>query len=231
MTMLDPIQYFSWLDAIAVAYLICGFFVIGWCVENPPAKRPSTAVLMAQYRRHWMVHMITRQPRIFDATLLSTLRDGTTFLGSACLIAIGGGLAAIANAERIRGVAAEIAFDAPVVVWDVKILMALIFTSYAFMKFIWSNRLFGYCGVMMGAVPNDVGDKAALTRAQKAAEINISAARAYNRGLRGVYFALGALGWLLGPIGLLITTTITLLTLIRREFISASRAVLLEPDE
>lgn len=230
MNIVEPLQHFTLWDGLAVAYLLFAWVFIGWLIEHPPKSRPSTSLLMAQYRREWMVHMVTRQPRIFDVTLLSTLRDGTTFLGSACLIAIGGCLAAIANAERIRGVAAEIAFVAPVVVWDVKILLVLVFVTSAFMKFVWSNRLFGYCGVMMGAVPNEFDAPEINARVQKAAAINISAARAYNRGLRAVYFGLGSLGWLLGPIGLAVTCTITLLTLIRREFTSTSRETLLKPD-
>ncbi len=230
MTFFELIHHFSYWDAAAVAYLFIAWCLIGWLIENPPKSRPSTAVLMSQYRRHWMTHMIDRQPRIFDMTLLSTLRDGTAFLGSACLIAIGGCLAAIANGENLKGLAAEIAIDAPVVVWDVKISVTLIFVASAFMKFVWSNRLFGYCGVMMAAVPNDFEAVGVQSRTHKAAEINISAARAYNRGLRCVYFAIGSLGWFIGPVGLFVTASMALTTLVRREFASVSRAVLLEPD-
>ena len=79
----------------------------------------------------------------------------------------------------------------------------------------------------MLAVPNDPADPPACHRAAQAAEINITAARSFNRGLRSVYFALAALAWLFGAVALLATTVLCLAVLIRREFASQSRAVLL----
>nr|WP_319247841.1 DUF599 domain-containing protein [uncultured Celeribacter sp.] len=230
MDLLGQFQYFSGLDALAIACLLISWVGLGYLIEIPPASRPSTASLMSEYRRHWMVQMITRQPRIFDASILATLRQGTTFFGSACLIAIGTGLAAIGNAERLQGVAEDLDLHAPEIIWEVKILLSLFVITSAFMNFIWSNRLFGYSGVMMASVPNDTEAPEALPRAHKAAELNIAAAKSFNRGLRAVYFALGSLGWLLGPEALLVTTALTIMTLVRREFFSRSRDVILRPE-
>ena len=79
----------------------------------------------------------------------------------------------------------------------------------------------------MAAVPNDPADPVAVHRAGQAAEINITAAKSFNRGLRSIYFALGALGWLLGPYALIATTLLTASVLIRREFASLSRQIIL----
>ncbi|WP_417259906.1 DUF599 domain-containing protein [Celeribacter sp.] len=231
MELLEQLHFFSVLDGVAVGLLLVAWIGIGLIIENPPAKLPSTSHLVADYRRMWMVQMITREPRIFDAAVLDSLRQGTAFFGSACLIAIGGGLAAMSNTERLRGVAEDLTLDAPSIIWEVKILLALILITNAFLKFIWSNRLFGYCGVVMASVPNEIDAPETLPRALKAGELNIAAARAFNRGLRGIYFALGALGWLLGPIGLIVTTCVTVFILLRREFASASRLVLMEREE
>jgi len=76
----------------------------------------------------------------------------------------------------------------------------------------------------------DPADPACIPRANQAAEINITAARSFNRGLRSVYFALGALAWLLGAIPLLVATALTVLILWRREFASHSRGILLQND-
>lgn len=230
MKLYEQLHYFSVLDAFAVAYLIFVAAVLGYVIENPPRNRISTSVLMADYRKQWMVHMISRKPRIFDATVLSTLREGTSFFASACLIAIGGGLAAMSNAERLQGVAADLSLDAPDIIWEVKILVPLFFVTNAFLKFIWSNRLFGYCGVVMASVSNDETDPQALPRAQKAGELNITAARAFNAGIRGIYFALGTLAWLLGPVGLLVGTTVAVFVMLRREFASTSREILLRKE-
>ena len=71
-------------DLIAVALYILLWVASGWIIENPPARFPSVTVIMKQYRRDWMGEFVTRQPRIFDATLIDSLRQGTAFFASAC---------------------------------------------------------------------------------------------------------------------------------------------------
>lgn len=226
----DLASLFTPFDAAAVAVFVLCWVGIGRLIEHPPAALPSVSVLMKEYRREWMRQMAARPVRIFDSNLLTTLRAGTSFFVSACLIAIGGGLALIGNAERLQGVADDLNLDASAeVVWEIKIGLALLMLSHAMLKFIWSHRLFGYCAVVMGAVPNEVTHPKTAARAAKAAEINITAALNFNRGMRGLYFALAALAWLLGPGALLVATALTLSMLFRREFRSESRKVLLEP--
>jgi uncharacterized membrane protein len=79
-------------------------------------------------------------------------------------------------------------------------------------------------------VPNDVDDPRTMPRAMQAAEINVTAARGFNRGLRSVYFGLASAAWLAGPIALIVASLITCLVLWRREFASQSRDVLLSGD-
>ena len=228
MDLMAHLDLFSAADAVAVALLFLGWGLIGHLIDHASPRRPSVTVLMMEYRREWMRQFVTRQPRIFDATVIDSLRQSTTFFASACMIAIGGGLALIGNSERLLGVANDLTFNpGTVVVLEVKILVVLVFLANAFLKFLWANRLFGYCAILMAAVPNDPDDPAAHPRAQQAAEINIAAARNFNRGLRAVYFALGGLGWLLGPLPLGLTTLATVAVLWRREFHSQSREVIL----
>ena len=227
MDLLDRLRFFDPTDGIALGLLVLAWLIIDWLIERPNAKRLSVTVLMADYRREWMKQFPTRDPRIFDATILGSLREGTSFFASACLIALGGGLALIGNTERLLGVAEDFSLDAPVVIWEAKILLILAFLANGFLKFIWANRLFGYCAVVMASAPNDES-ALAYGRAAKAAEINIRAARSFNRGLRAMYFALAAMAWLLGPVALILATALTLLVLWRREFASHSRTILLE---
>jgi len=187
---------------------------------------------VGEYRRRWMVQFVDRNARIFDGQIIGNLRQGTSFFASACMIAIGGGLALIGNTDKLRAVAQDLTPHAPPqVVWEVKLIIILIFAANAFLKFVWSHRLFGYCSVLMAAVPNDPSDPVALPRAAKAAEINITATKSFNRGLRAVYFGIAALAWLIGALPLLLATLFTLGVVLRREFASQSRAVLLDPSD
>lgn len=228
MTWLDRIELFSSLDAAALAVLLIIWLGIGWRIEHPAARHPSTSQIMANYRRDWMRQMITREPRIFDAQILASLRQGTAFFASTSVIAIGGTLAVIGNAERVTDIANDLTLmETPTFVWEVKLVILALFLSNAFLKFVWANRLFGYAAVLMGAVPNDVGDPNCLPRAMQAGEINITAARSFNRGLRSVYFGLTCAAWLAGPVPLMVATLFTLGVIWRREFASRSRSILL----
>lgn len=229
MTLPDRLMLFSTLDLVAVGLIFGLWQLIGWRVEHASAKKPSTSQLMADYRRLWMQQMVTREARIFDAQILATLRQGTAFFASTCVIAIGGTLALIGNAERLAGVAEDITLSQqPQIVWELKLIVLVIFLTNGFLKFVWANRLFGYCSVLMAAVPNDPEDPVARSRASQAAEINVTAARSFNRGLRALYFALAAVAWLAGPHALIAATLITVFVIWRREFASQSRKILLQ---
>jgi uncharacterized membrane protein len=183
---------------------------------------------MAGFRREWMMQLITRDPRVFDALIVSSLRQATAFFASTAVIALGGTLAVLGNADRLAGVANDLVLaTAPVFVWEAKLVILTLFLTNAFLKFAWANRLFGYATVVMAAVPNDVDNPGCMIRARQAGEIHITAARSFNRGLRSVYFALTVVAWLAGPIALMIATAFTLAVIWRREFASHSRNILL----
>ena len=219
---------FDPLDSLALALFLAAWLGLGWVIEHPPRRCPSVSVLMKSYRREWMVQFITRQPRIFDATLIESLRQGTAFFASASMIAIGGGVALISNAATVVGLAQDLTIGVEAAEVQVKVVLVVALMGNALLKFVWSNRLFGYCAIVMAAVPNEVTDPRTTGMARQAAEINITAARSFNRGLHSVYFALCALTWLVGPQALMAATFATAAVLIRREFASHSRQVMLE---
>ncbi len=229
----ERLNLFSPLDLTALALLIGSWIWIGWRIETPKPDRPSVSVLMEDFRRGWMHQMVTREPRVFDAQLIGSLRQGATFFASAAMIAIGGGLALIGNTEQLEGVVSDLTLGkTPAFVWEVKLLLVLMFLANAFLKYVWAHRLFGYCSVLMAAVPNKPDAELCYPRATQAAEISITAARSFNRGMRSTYFSLAAVAWLAGALPLIGATLVTLAMLYRREFASHSRIILMQipPD-
>ena len=79
----------------------------------------------------------------------------------------------------------------------------------------------------MGAVGR-AGEERGERLWRQAGELNIRASVNFTRGLRAMYFALGALGWLVGPIALAVTTVGITYLLWSREFSSAPREILLD---
>jgi len=229
MQILDHLALLSLMDWVGSGAIIVAWLTLGWVIEHPAAQRPSVTILMAERRRDWMKVFVTREPRIFDSQILGGLRQGTAFFASTCLLAVGGVLALAGNTEPLRGVAAEVSDMAvPVLIFQIKLAFVALFLTNAFLKFVWANRVFGYCAVTMAAVPNDPGDPRSYPLAAQAAELNIRAAMNFNRGLRGMYFALGALAWLLGPVALMISTGVVVWIVWSRGFASHPRKILLD---
>jgi uncharacterized membrane protein len=214
-------------DMGALLLLFLCWLAVGWTIEHPPARFPSVSSMVAAMRRAWMEAYLTRENHIFDAQILASLRQGTSFFASTCLLAIGGVMALIGNTAPLEGVAEGIGTaPAPALLWQVKLLPVALFLTHAFLKFAWAHRVFGYCSVTMAAVPEDRTTDMARSRAAKAAELNIRAAVNFNRGLRSMYFALGALAWLAGPAALALATAAVTWIVWSREFWSHARDIL-----
>ena len=145
------------LDLAALAWTVAAFWLSGWMITHHPRGWRSTGEMVTAYRGIWMLRAARRQPRVTDITILATLRQGTTFLASMTMFAIGGAVALLGQIDLLEGLAQDIAggFDAPRVAQQTKILALIALLVFAFMKFIWSVRVFGYCGVVMGAMPGD----------------------------------------------------------------------------
>lgn len=224
-------QLFTILDLAALGVVIGLSWAMTLLIERAPSSRPSVSLLMSRYRERWVREIAGRDPRIMDAQLLASLRSGTSFFASTCLIAIGGVAALIGQADRLVTLLADlggerVSPEAPV--WEAKLLFMLLLLVNAFLKFVWAHRLFGYCAVLLGAMPPP-GAPDMEGAIRRTVALNTAAARSFNRGVRSIYFALAALAWFLGPVAMIAATVATAGMLYRREFLSKSRAALIAP--
>jgi len=219
------------LDLLAVGWLI--FLVAGmsWYVDSSSRAADSASGLMRAKRMLWMREMATREIRIVDSALLGGLQNGSSFFASTSLICLGGLLAMMGQADRLADVADSMPFAHPSGpdAFRIRLIAPVAMIMFSFFKFAWAQRLFGYCAVMIGATPERrPGNEAeVLAAARDAGELNWLAARSFARGLRGLYFTLGSLAFLIGPLALIASASAVALMIIRREFRSESRAAML----
>ena len=196
-------------------------------IEKTAKGRSGLNALMNAYRDEWMERMLARDMRMFDAQITAALQNGTAFFASTSLIAIGATLTLLRSSEAVLPVIAELPFGiAPSrELWELKMMGLLVIFVYAFFKFAWSYRLFNYFAIMVGASPPmaEKDTPAARAFAHRAALVSADAGRHFNRGQRAFFFALGYLGWFLGPVPLVVTTLGTLIVMWRRQFASDSR--------
>lgn len=226
MTLFDQIALFNLADGLAVALLLLLWIGLNHWIERPSPKNKSVTIMMSTHRRAWMQEMQKRDNRIFDAQIAASLRQGTSFMASTSLLAVGGVIALVGSPAPLAEAAEAVGQSAPIVKWQIKLIFVAFLLSASFLRFIWANRLFGYTAVLMAAVPGDIGDANGPDRAAQAAEMNIRAALNFNKGLRSLYFAIGALAWLAGPYTMGAATLAVSWVIWQREFRSAPHKIL-----
>jgi uncharacterized membrane protein len=217
---------FTPLDLIALGWFACAWFGYFWLVERSDRGAGSLNARMMDFRRQWMMTMLTRDNRIVDTQINMQLQQGAGFFASTSFIAIGACLTLLGATDK----AIELLQVAPIidrpnrVLWEVKTMGLTLFFVYAFFKFGWAYRLFNYCVIVMGAAPKFAGEITPEMEkiAERAAQLNSIAAGHFNKGQRAFFFALGYLGWFIGPLAFMAATAAVLFVLHRRQFWSDS---------
>lgn len=215
-------------------YAAIGYFLLCWLGFSLVIKigvfpnRINLSDAMDHHRRAWFITASQRELRMIDTSIVSGLQNGVGFFASSTIIAIGACLAALGSADQVTMVFAEIPTTdkQDVLIIEAKLAGLIVVLGYTFFKFGWSYRLFNYCGILLGAMPmvTDEQQKDQLeVYAMQAGEMNVLAGRHFNAGQRGIFLAVGYLGWFIGPEALFITSTLVLLVLIRRQYFSKAR--------
>jgi len=214
-------------DVLAVTWFVAAWVIYSLVIEKTAKGKTSLNSLMNGYRDDWMERLLARDMRMVDAQVTAALQSGTAFFASTSLIAIGGALTLMRASDDILPVISLFGQGAVPSreLWELKMLGLIVIFVYAFFKFAWSYRLFNYFAIMVGAAPPpELKDTAAAKSfAHRAAELCTDAGRHFNRGQRAFFFSLGYLGWLLGPLPLVLTTTGVVIVMWRRQFASDSR--------
>ncbi|AXK79714.1 DUF599 family protein [Pseudolabrys taiwanensis] len=215
------------LDLLALAWFLAVWLGYSVVLERTARGRMSLNALMNGYRDDWMERLLAREVRIVDSQVTAALQNGTAFFASTSLIAIGGALSLLRSTDQILPVMSLLPFGPKPTpeAWELKMLGLTIIFVYAFFKFAWSYRLFNYFAIMVGAapLPEEKDTPAAQAFAHRASKLCAEAGRHFNRGQRAFFFALGYLGWFLGPIPLAVSTAGIMVVMWRRQFASDAR--------
>lgn len=214
-------------DLAAFAWFVVAWIAYSLVIEKSAKGRTSLNALMNSYRDEWMLRLLARDMRMVDAQVTAALQNGTAFFASTSLIAIGGALTLLRSNEEIMTVMSMLPFGGTSSrsLWDLKMMGLIVIFVYAFFKFAWSYRLFNYFAIMVGAAPSpdEKDTPAAQTFAHRAARLCADAGVHFNRGQRAFFFALGYLGWFLGPVPFALSTAGILIVMWHRQFASDAR--------
>jgi len=164
-----------------------------------------------------------------DINVMRNLTRSSQFFASTTMLILGALVALMGYAEKAVSVIAELPFtlQGSERVWEFKILLLLLIFVYAFFKFSWSIRQFGFCSILVGATkkPTPTPELYAVHTDRTAAILSF-ANRNFNQGLRAYYFGVAALSWFLHPALMIAMTLGVIYVLYQREFRSQTLALL-----
>lgn len=223
----------SGLDVAALAFFLAGWVLHALGAEGHIVKRLSLTRAMNAQRAAWMATMARREVRIVDTSIMNGLQQGTAFFASSSLIAIGGCFALLGASDRVLDVLSDVplAGDTARPLFEIKVFGLIVILAYSFFKFGWAYRLFNYCSILIGAVPQlrtgSEPDEEIHVAVARATRMNMLGGKHFNAGLRGVFFSIGYLGWFINAQIFFVTTIVLLAVLVRRQFFSEAREAVL----
>lgn len=222
----------SWtIDVIALAIYVVTLAGYGYVSGIGALERRSIVGAVQRQREQWMQNMAVRDVRIVDAQLLGGLSQGNAFFASTSAIIIGGLAAMMGSGDKVQILLERLPFVAAStpMLFEMKLLLMIGIFVFSFFKFAWAFRLSHYAAIMIGAtpIPDDENRNACLAHARRTARLIGIAAEHANSGLRGFYYAIAAMAWFFHPIALMAATGWVLGILVRRDFFSRSRRLMM----
>jgi uncharacterized membrane protein len=202
--------------------------------------QPCLASLLHKYRHEWMLRMLTREMRIADNAAIANLEKSVAFFASTTMLILAGLMTILGSTEKAIGLMEDFPFSIPAsrTEWEVKIVALIIVFVYAFFKFTWSLRQYGFVTIMVGAAPveseseteNSLDQTLNNKRealAKRIASMTSMAANNFNVGLRTYYYSIAILTWFINPWFFMVSTAGIVLILYRREFKSSTLKILM----
>jgi len=232
MTMLDrflEMLPLTWLDAGALLLFVTLWVAYQWYSDYSSTARPRLGREMDGFLREWIARMVERDNRMVDVNVLRNLTRSSQFFASTTMLILGALVALMGYAEQAASVVADLPFAQLVSrrLWEIKILVLLLIFVYAFFKFSWSIRQFGFGSILVGATHKPPPDaEAYAVHIDRIAVIVGFANRNFNHGLRAYYFGVAALSWFLHPALMIAVTLGVIYVLHAREFHSRTLDVL-----
>lgn len=195
---------------------------------------PSLAFAMHCYRRAWIRMAISRENRIADTNIIAGLERSVSFFASSTLLIIVGLVTVLGSSEEVAVLLSDIPFsDSPTHGnWEAKVILLICVFVFAFFKFTWSLRQYGFLSVMIGAARVESPDTQVHSPiVESSADVASNAAANFNNGLRSYYFSLAILGWFINAWAFIVLSTLVVPVLYRREFKSKTLKALLMGSE
>ncbi len=225
-----------WFDLLALLWFTLLFNGYIYYTKKRSYQVTCLASVMHLYRTEWMKEMLTRDVRVSDTTTVANLERGVTFFASTTMLVLAGLMTLLSRTETAITLLSELPMSHPLTAleWDLRVVTLMVLFVYAFFKFTWSLRQYGFVSVMIGGAPlftNQDDERLIQAHANRIAKTASMAANNFNTGLRTYYFSIAVLGWMISPWVFMVLTMVVVWILYRREFASSTLNTLMMSSE
>jgi uncharacterized membrane protein len=186
-------------------------------------RRPSLSTIMAMQRHRWVSNAVKRDTPL-DAILSGNLMGSVSFLASTTVLLVLAIFTAFGNLTPLMLTINTVGlsrYTLPDV--EIHLFAMLVVFSLSFFAFTLSLRQFNHFCIMLGAI--DPHGETSIEEVNAMAQLNTMAARNFNTGLRGYYFAVPMVAWFAAPWTAIVVSLMTLFFVIHREFFSSAHRV------
>ncbi len=216
-------------NAIAVGWLVLFWLGYPRLTAWLGRGRTSINVNMLALREAWMAGMLQRDFRVPDTALMGQVIQSVSFFASGTIIVVGALVGALARVESLAALSQDLMPGLPASPHSLRLCFLVLLTIFVqgFFRFTWALRQYNYFITMLGAAPMppiEAGRQARLAEAMSRAMSLASAS--FNAGLRSYYLGFATLAWLIHPLLVPITTTLTLAVLVHRQFYSLTASTI-----
>jgi len=221
---IEALSHDDWLNFFALAWCLTCWITYAKFAKVMAKKTHSLSSLLHEYRIDWMRHMLAREVRVGDASLLANLERGVNFFASTTMLILAGILTVLTTTGNGFTLLEHLPFtvsDNPAAI-QFKFLVLVSIFVYAFFTFTWSMRQYSFCNILVGSAP--LHDDETVSEAERsefalyAAKVIDQAAHSYNYGLRSYYFAMAVMSWFVSPWLFIVAVAFVVAVLYRREF-------------
>lgn len=225
----------NWLNILALVWFLTCFngYMRYARARNyrSNAASPSLASEMHRYRHQWMEKVLMREMRVADAAMIANLEKSVAFFASTTMLILAGLITILGSTEKAIDLISALPFAVEMqrAEWEMKVIMMILLFAYAFFKFTWSLRQYGFVTIMVGGAPLPTDECNTIEKqawARKMASMASMAANNFNIGLRTYYFSISMLTWFIHPVLFMLSSSLVVYILFRREFKSSTLKIL-----
>lgn len=212
------------MTLIATLFPLACWLAYNYGVPFVERRTPSLSVIMSMQRRRWVANATLRESPM-DAIISGNLMGSVSFLASTSVLLVLAIFAAFGQIpsvmEALRTVGMGAGYDTSDLQLHLIVMLAIFVLS--FFSFTLSLRQFNHFCIMLGAM--DHTGQVTAEEIDAIAQLNSLAAKNFNNGIRGYYFAVPTVAWFVADWLAIAVSVVTMAFIVHREFFSSAHRI------